>query len=861
MEKIDELDRKILSIITQNARIPFKDVAEECDVSRAAIHQRVQRLMDMGVITGSGYSVNPKSLGYQINTYIGISDHLNQSADFAEKARQRVVALQAGDLETRAIWQQLIDISLTGFNATYQRMDILLTDADLCGESHYNADLPVVAEDLQSRGIAVVDDGALVVFMPGSDTPAIIRNSQGGYGYTCTDLAAIRYRVGKLHATRMIYVVGAPQALHFNQVFTIVFVLIALSAVIVLAALSAMTNIQDVTHTIADTAAQLDEMANVRSAMQSVTTNVREVVLATDSAKKQALSTAIEKEVAALDAEMRRIGETTPLHSEWQELTGIWNKHKAVAARIIDLSIQDTNARASALVSEECNPLRQKEAALFQTTLRGQEGIEEISTLMMAVPTDVRELVLATDPAKMREIRDVIAKNVAEIDSRMTSLAPKITRKADWNDLKDAWTSHKAVAARIIDLSLQNTNSQAADLLTNECNPLRQAEDRMFASLIQRQEETFHRAAEQGEASFQSALISLLSVAGIGAVVGILLSWLTVSRLSRGLTGLIDRLSESSGQVSDASHSVFGASQQLAEGATEQAAALEETSSALEQMASMTRQNADNPTRTNATTGHTVQRISDGAKAVHTMSVAMGEISDSAEKIGQIIKTIEEIAFQTNLLALNAAVEAARAGEAGKGFAVVADEVRNLAQRSAGAARDTSDLIKSTVDRVRRGSDIASELDANFREIDEGAKGVGKLVGDISSATAEQAEGVNQVNTSVAQMDKVTQSNAASAEECASASEQLSTQADELREIVEGLGSLVHGAKTGSGAARPVRGVASKKQFRASGERVAAVSRQLPAPAPERRSIVKPTDLISLESEFLARHAGVPLED
>lgn len=147
--------------------------------------------------------------------------HLKESEEFATRARERVVQLQSGDPETRRIWQQLIDVSLAGFNATYRRMNVLLSDADLAGESIYNDDLPVVAADLADRGIAVVDDGALVVFVEGSATPAIIRNAQGGYGYTCTDLAAIRHRVGELHADRLIYVVGAPQEFHFQQVFAV----------------------------------------------------------------------------------------------------------------------------------------------------------------------------------------------------------------------------------------------------------------------------------------------------------------------------------------------------------------------------------------------------------------------------------------------------------------------------------------------------------------------------------------------------------------------------------------------------------------------------------------------------------------
>jgi arginyl-tRNA synthetase len=153
--------------------------------------------------------------------YQRANSHLKESEEFAARSRDRVVLLQSGDAETRRIWQQLIEISLTGFNATYARMNVLLSNTDLAGESIYNADLPVVAEDLSDRGIAVVDDGALVVFVDGFTAPAIIRNAQGGFGYTCTDLAAIRHRVGNLHADRLIYVVGAPQTFHFEQVFAV----------------------------------------------------------------------------------------------------------------------------------------------------------------------------------------------------------------------------------------------------------------------------------------------------------------------------------------------------------------------------------------------------------------------------------------------------------------------------------------------------------------------------------------------------------------------------------------------------------------------------------------------------------------
>ena len=175
----------------------------------------VEQILDEGMDVGGLDLAGAEALYQRANT------HLNESDEFAGRSRDRVVALQAGDPETRRIWQQLIDISLTGFNATYQRMNVLLTDADLAGESIYNADLAPVAEDLETRGLAVVDAGALVVFVEGFNAPAIIRNAQGGFGYTCTDLAALRHRVGTLHATRLIYVVGTPQTHHFEQVFAV----------------------------------------------------------------------------------------------------------------------------------------------------------------------------------------------------------------------------------------------------------------------------------------------------------------------------------------------------------------------------------------------------------------------------------------------------------------------------------------------------------------------------------------------------------------------------------------------------------------------------------------------------------------
>ena len=147
--------------------------------------------------------------------------HFRGDPGFADRARSRVVALQAGDPQTRQTWQQLIDISTAAFNSAYDRLHVLLTDDDLAGESIYNDDLPRVVADLESSGVAVIDDGALCVFVPGFNAPMIVRKRDGGFGYAATDLAAVRHRVNDLHADRLIYVVGSPQAFHFDQVFAV----------------------------------------------------------------------------------------------------------------------------------------------------------------------------------------------------------------------------------------------------------------------------------------------------------------------------------------------------------------------------------------------------------------------------------------------------------------------------------------------------------------------------------------------------------------------------------------------------------------------------------------------------------------
>jgi methyl-accepting chemotaxis protein len=289
----------------------------------------------------------------------------------------------------------------------------------------------------------------------------------------------------------------------------------------------------------------------------------------------------------------------------------------------------------------------------------------------------------------------------------------------------------------------------------------------------------------------RSLFQQIVAVIVLNLVIIIGMFLMTKKIVIRPLIKIIENLYTSSNHVFSASHEVSSASHQLADGASDQAASIEETSSSLEEMSSMTRQNAENANQANILMTEANKVVKRANLSMEKLTEAMAAISKSGEDTSKIIKTIDEIAFQTNLLALNAAVEAARAGEAGAGFAVVADEVRNLAMRAADAARDTAELIEKTVHKVGEGTDLVNTTNKDFHEVEENSGKVTSLVDEISSASNEQAEGINQVNTAVAEMDKIVQHNAASAEESASASKELSSQSEVLKSLAVKLSAFV----------------------------------------------------------------------
>ena len=321
----------------------------------------------------------------------------------------------------------------------------------------------------------------------------------------------------------------------------------------------------------------------------------------------------------------------------------------------------------------------------------------------------------------------------------------------------------------------------------------------------------------------------MLGGAALALIVSVVLAMLITKSIVGPINRIIETLTESAQEVDGASSQLTGASNTLAEGATENAASLEETSAALEELSSMTGRNADNAVEANVLMAQGAEAVVQAEISMAKVIEAMEEISHSGNEIGKIIKTIDEIAFQTNLLALNAAVEAARAGEAGAGFAVVADEVRNLAIRSADAAKNTADLIATTITNINSGSEMVNTTAEIFKAVEDNASKVAGLVSEVAEASKEQSQGISQITTAMSEMDRVTQTNAASAEESASAAGQLSLQAGNLLTAIHELNVMAHGAEARATVhhSRPAAS-APKPLAKASASRGSSAKKALP---------------------------------
>lgn len=417
---------------------------------------------------------------------------------------------------------------------------------------------------------------------------------------------------------------------------------------------------------------------------------------------------------------------------------------------------------------------------------------------------------------------DVIEKSVGDLENKQKTAVDLINSAG--SKVAAIKAKHMALTEaqkKVLDLFLTGKGALAYDQFNGPCSVQFNAttdQIRSYVTNIQNETDSALVAFRKKNISAMcvQAILLMLLLAALS-----FLGWRIKTFITRSLVQLCDQLSSSSLELDEETKKISEASRLVAEGATSQAASLEETSATMEEMTSMTQRNAESAGNAKVMTQEgcsTAQKatadISSMTEALRTIAhssehlrAAMDKIESSSRAITQILKTIDEIAFQTNILSLNAAVEAARAGESGAGFAVVADEVRALAKRSADAARETAAMIKESVDSSQQGKNVAeqvaSELEgvnkisvqvnSGLQSIAEQVQRVDQAIAEIAGASKEQSQGIGQVNSALGQMDKVTQSNAAGAEESAAATHGLKEQVIQVRSAVDQLHQLVNG--------------------------------------------------------------------
>ncbi|MFC5471728.1 methyl-accepting chemotaxis protein [Cohnella suwonensis] len=464
---------------------------------------------------------------------------------------------------------------------------------------------------------------------------------------------------------------------------------------------------------------------------------------------------------------------------------------------------------------------------LYNNFGMGQAYLGRVGTNFQRIRVLIRDVTSSDDRSEQEGYLATIKDLDERIDNRLTEFEATIQTEdahQDFNALKETLQSYNPIRDKALGLAIEERDEEAQALL-EEGTPLALKAYELIDKLFKNKEAGGEERAEEYSDYANTTIMTMIGVV-IGAMILAVVLGMFISRiisnpvrrmvdaayqiadgdlnvsiqvdtkdeigtLASAFRQMTDNLNEVMGNIQAASEQVAAGAKQVSEssmslsqGATEQASSVEQLTASLEEVSSQTKQNADNATRANQFADEAKDNAIQGNERMREMLKAMGDINDASGNISKIIKVIDEIAFQTNILALNAAVEAARAGQHGKGFAVVAEEVRNLAARSANAAKETTDLIEGSIKKVEGGTKIAGETADALGKIVDGVAKVANLVGDIAVASNEQAAGVAQINQGIMQVSQVVQTNSATSEESAAASEELSSQATMMQEQV-----------------------------------------------------------------------------
>lgn len=441
--------------------------------------------------------------------------------------------------------------------------------------------------------------------------------------------------------------------------------------------------------------------------------------------------------------------------------------------------------------------LNENSQLLYARELVGLSAIKEANINLIYIGRATRQAVMETDPAATAknaqlatEAYDRLQKQLADYEK--TVVTDEARQKV--SELKDVLDRYMVEITAVLALAESESNSEALSRLAVS-RELATRADTLMSEVSRVKEGLAEESNTENAAAYAAARWLMLGLVCVGILIGVLMGLYFANWFGRALV----ETATIADSVASASQQLAAASEEISSGAQEQASSLEETASSIEEITSTVRQNADNAQQAAQLAAASRDVAERGGKVVSEAVTAMTEINHASKRISDIIGTIDEIAFQTNILALNAAVEAARAGEQGRGFAVVATEVRNLAQRSASAAKEIKTLIQDSVRKVDAGSALVDRSGQALQEILTSVKRVTDIVSEIAAASREQTTGIEQVSKAIAQMDSVTQANASQTEELSSTAEALSSQGEQLRAVV----AQFNLDTTGSGGATP----------------------------------------------------------